>query len=330
MKNIKKSLLVLACIVLLAGCGKDVKLKNGENAIVTLKDGAISSDDYYKELKKANSAQVLMNMIDKKLLDSLYETDSEEKQYVKQKVKQAEAAAAKAGTTLEVYLNYYYGLTSKSAFEEYLSLSYKRDLWTNDYAKETVTDKQIQEYYDNEVVGDIEASHILISVDVKSDATDEEKTKAQNEALDKAKEIIKKLDNGEDFATLAKDNSKDEATAKNGGSLGKVNSDDVVSEVFDALKSMSDGSYSKEPVKSTYGYHILYRKSQDKKPELDEKEKTTITEKIATEIADESGFYVKALKALREKNDMKIVDSNLEKSFEELMKQYESQYSSSN
>ena len=315
MKNIKKSLLVLACIVLLAGCGKDVKLKNGENAIVTLKDGAISSDDYYKELKKANSAQVLMNMIDKKLLDSLYETDSEEKQYVKQQVKQAEAAAAKAGTTLEVYLNYYYGLTSKSAFEEYLSLSYKRDLWTNDYAKETVTDKQIQEYYDNEVVGDIEASHILISVDVKSDATDEEKTKAQNEALDKAKEIIKKLDNGEDFATLAKDNSKDEATAKNGGSLGKVNSDDVVSE---------------EPVKSTYGYHILYRKSQDKKPELDEKEKTTITEKIATEIADESGFYVKALKALREKNNMKIVDSNLEKSFEELMKQYESQYSSSN
>ena len=73
MKNIKKSLLVLACIVLLAGCGKDVKLKNGENAIVTLKDGAISSDDYYKELKKANSAQVLRNMIDKKLLDSLYE-----------------------------------------------------------------------------------------------------------------------------------------------------------------------------------------------------------------------------------------------------------------
>lgn len=324
MKNIKKSLLVLACVVLLAGCNKDVKLANGENAIVTLKDGAISSDEYYAELKKANSAQVLMNMIDKKLLDTLYETDSNEKQYVKQQVKQAESAAKSAGTTLEVYLNYYYGLTSKEAFEEYLSLSYKRDLWTNDYAKETVTEKQIQEYYDTMVVGDIEASHILIGIDVDSDASDEDKTKAQNEALDKAKSIIEKLDNGEDFATLAKENSEDEATRENGGSLGKINSDDVVSEVFDSLKSMSDGSYSKEPVKSTYGYHILYRKSQDEKPELNDDKKEEITEKIAEEIADESGFYIKALKALREKNEMKIVDGDLEKAFEDLMSQYES------
>lgn len=324
MKNIKKSLLVLACVVLLAGCNKDVKLANGENAIVTLKDGAISSDEYYAELKKANSAQVLMNMIDKKLLEAIYETDSNEKQYVKQQVKQAESAAKSAGTTLEVYLNYYYGLTSKEAFEEYLSLSYKRDLWTNDYAKETVTEKQIQEYYDTMIVGDIEASHILISVDVDSDASDEDKTKAQNEALDKAKSIIEKLDNGEDFATLAKENSEDEATRENGGSLGKINSDDVVSEVFDSLKSMSDGSYSKEPVKSTYGYHILYKKSQDEKPELNDDKKEEITEKIAEEIADESGFYIKALKALREKNEMKIVDGDLEKAFEDLMSQYES------
>lgn len=324
MKNIKKSLLVLACVVLLAGCNKDVKLANGENAIVTLKDGAISSDEYYAELKKANSAQVLMNMIDQKLLETIYETDSNEKQYVKQQVKQAESAAKSAGTTLEVYLNYYYGLTSKEAFEEYLSLSYKRDLWTNDYAKETVTEKQIQEYYDTMIVGDIEASHILISVDVDSDASDEDKTKAQNEALDKAKSIIEKLDNGEDFATLAKENSEDEATRENGGSLGKINSDDVVSEVFDSLKSMSDGSYSKEPVKSTYGYHILYKKSQDEKPELNDDKKEEITEKIAEEIADESGFYIKALKALREKNEMKIVDGDLEKAFEDLMSQYES------
>ena len=330
MKNIKKSLLVLACIVLLAGCGKDVKLKNGENAIVTLKDGAISSDDYYKELKKANSAQVLMNMIDKKLLDSLYETDSEEKQYVKQKVKQAEAAAAKAGTTLEVYLNYYYGLANESAFRDYLSLTYKRNLWVKDYAKETVSEKQINEYYENETYGDIEASQILITVDTKKDATDDEKKKAEQKAYDKAKEIISKLKDGEDFAKLAKEYSKDENSSSNGGSLGKVNTDSVPSEVFSALLNLKDGSYSTSPVKSSNGYHILYRKSQDKKPELDEKEKTTITEKIATEIADESGFYVKALKALREKNDMKIVDSDLEKSFEELMKQYESQYSSSN
>ena len=328
----KKKVLVTIMIGLaMCGCGKVSKLKNGEDAVVKFeKLDSISVDSLYDSLKDRYAISLLIDMIDKEILFKEYKdkiNDAED--YADEQVKNLKKNYDSEEELLNA-INSYYGYSTLKEFKEYIELNYFRDLATTDYAKKQITDKEIESYYDSDIVGDIEASHILISVDVKSDATDEEKTKAQNKALDKAKEIIKKLDNGEDFATLAKDNSKDEATAKNGGSLGKVNSDDVVSEVFDALKSMSDGSYSKEPVKSTYGYHILYRKSQDKKPELDEKEKTTITEKIATEIADESSFYVKALKALREKNDMKIVDSDLEKSFEELMKQYESQYSSSN
>ena len=46
----KKTFLLLLSLFLLAGC-KDVKLTNGENALVTFKEGGISSDELYQELE---------------------------------------------------------------------------------------------------------------------------------------------------------------------------------------------------------------------------------------------------------------------------------------
>ena len=57
-------------------------------------------------------------------------------------------------------------------------------------------------------------------------------------------DIIEKLKNGEDFATLAKEHSKDEATASNGGSLGKINDGDATDEVLTALRNMKTPIYS--------------------------------------------------------------------------------------
>ena len=51
---------------------------------------------------------------------------------------------------------------------------------------------------------------------------------------------------------------------------------------------------------------------------------------VGNEIAQESNFYVKALKALREKNEMKFKDTTLEKEFNKLVTQYENQQQSSN
>lgn len=314
----KKIFLLLLSLFLLAGC-KDVKLTNGENALVTFKEGGISSDELYQELKETYGAEKLMNLIDMHLLEKLYETDNDEKAYVNQTVKTTKKTAKDMNADFDLYLNYYYGLANESAFRDYLSLTYKRNLWVKDYAKETVSEKQINEYYENETYGDIEASQILITVDTKKDATDDEKKKAEQKAYDKAKEIISKLKDEEDFAKLAKEYSKDENSSSNGGSLGKVNTDSVPSEVFSALLNLKDGSYSTSPVKSSNGYHILYRKSQDKKPELNDELTEKIKTTIGSEIAKESGFSIKALKALREKNEMKILDTDLNKDFETLV-----------
>ena len=315
----KKLLILFACLLFVTGC-KDVKLENGENAIVTFEKGGISSNDLYDELKNQYGAETLTNLIDKYLLDKKYDETKEEKDYIKQMIKSLESAATQAGTDLKTYISAYYGLKDEDALKEYLRLSYRRDAWKNDYAKETVTDKQIKEYYEGYVYGDVDASQILITIDAPADATDAEKTKAENEALNKAKEVIKKLKAGEDFATLAKTYSKDSATSSNGGALGKVNDGDIAEEALSALRKLKDGSYTTTPVKSSYGYHILYRTSMDKKPELTDELKETVISKIAEEIAVEDGFLAKALKALREQNKMKFVDTNLEKEFNDLNK----------
>lgn len=324
----KKIFFALACVFLLAGCN-NVKLTNGENAVVTFTEGGISSDELYNSLKESYGAERLMNLIDSKLLNEKYETTTEEKSYINQTVKSTKEAAKKVNADFNLYLTYYYGLKNESEFRDYLSLNYKRSLWAKEYAEETVTEKQIKEYYETEVVGDIDASHILITVDTKDGATEEEKKSAEQKAYDKAKEIIEKLKKGEDFSKLAKEYSKDSTTASKGGSLGKINTGDYADEVFEALKNLKDGSYSTSPVKSSYGYHIVYRTSQDKKAELDDDLTKEIKTTIGKEIVAESGFSVKALKALREKNNMKFEDTTLEKEFEKLILQYENQAKSS-
>ncbi len=73
---------------------------------------------------------------------------------------------------------------------------------------------------------------------------------------DTAKSLIKKLNNGDDFASLAKENSKD-GTAANGGELGYFAKSDVVPSFADAAFATQVGTYTKKPVKSDFGYHII-------------------------------------------------------------------------
>jgi peptidyl-prolyl cis-trans isomerase C len=102
----------------------------------------------------------------------------------------------------------------------------------------------------------------------------------------KAKEIIAKLNDGGDFATLAKENSKD-ATAKNGGDLGFFAQGDVVKEFGDAAFALENGAYTKEPVKTQFGFHVIKLESkQMRKPPEFEQAKPMIEGNLRREILD--------------------------------------------
>ena len=161
----------------------------------------------------------------------------------------------------------------------------------------------------------IKASHILITTDYKDGATDEEKKEAENKALETAKEVITKLNNGEDFATLAKKYSKD-GSADKGGDVGEFNRGDMVDEFFEAALKLNVGEYTKEPVKTQYGYHIILKTEQKEKPAL-ESVKDEIIEALAKEkLNANSKLSYEALIKTREKAGMTIEDKELKKQYE--------------
>ena len=261
----------------------------------------------------------LVNLIDAKLLDLEYEETTEELEYVQQIV---DSVKSESGDEFIDYIEYYYGVNSEEAFEDYIRLNYRRSLWIEDYAREIVTDKQIEDYYNDVYVGDMEVSHILITSDATSDMTDDEKKAAETEAYNKAKEIIEKLNNGEDFATLAKENSDDSGTASDGGVVGTVNYGMNYDEDFvDAAAALEEGKYSSTPVKTQFGYHIIYKTKQNEKESLEDSS-DTIRDIIAEEsLNNNTLLYSEALEALREKYEMNIVDSDLNSGYEEYLKE---------
>lgn len=73
---------------------------------------------------------------------------------------------------------------------------------------------------------------------------------------DEAKAIIAKLDKGEKMSDLAKQ-SKDPGSKDNGGELGWSSPSSYVKPFADALEKLKKGEYTKQPVKTEFGYHVI-------------------------------------------------------------------------
>ena len=317
----KKKILCISLIALtLCGCGKVSKLKNGEDAVVSFKKlDSISVDTLYNDLKEKYAVSMLIDMIDKEILFNEYKKKkSDAEDYADEQVQLLQNNYESEEKLLEAIRNYY-GYSTMKEFKEYIKLNYFRNLATEDYAKKQITDKEIEEYYDNNIVGDIEASHILITVDVKDDATEEQKTKAENKALKKAKEVIEKLNNGEDFSELAKKYSKDDSNKDNGGALGKFNKGDMELAFEEAAYNLKLNEYTKEPVKTSYGYHIILKTKEYEKDKLKNVKKDIIKSLSDDLINNDKTISISALKQLRKDKGMKIEDSDLKSSYNKYM-----------
>lgn len=94
------------------------------------------------------------------------------------------------------------------------------------------------------------ASHILIKWD---NDTDEAKAEARREA----QSILRQLQNGADFAELAKEKSKDGGSAINGGDLGWFTTGKMVKPFNDAVFSASKKGLIPRLIETQFGYHII-------------------------------------------------------------------------
>ena len=123
------------------------------------------------------------------------------------------------------------------------------------YGKISVSEADAKKFYDEnqdklfKVPEQTRASHVLITVDQK--ATPEEKKKAR----EKADAIKKRVAAGEDFAAVAKTESKCPSAAK-GGDLGYFGKGQMVPAFEEAAFSLKPGQIS-DVVETQFGYHII-------------------------------------------------------------------------
>lgn len=317
----KKKIIVLALIAtLLSGCGSKIPtLSNGDEAVVTLKDGSmISVNELYTAIKDDYALETMVTLVDKKILEDKY----------KAKVEEANEYADSNIQTLESYygdglLEAIQSNTNFSTIEgyrDYIYVNYLQNLAIEDYCKDQIKEKEVKKYYEDKIVGDIKVSHILITAKVTDDMTDDEKAEAEKEAKDKIESIIselKKTDKSEvaeKFAELAAEHSMDETTKENGGSLGFINKDTLSSEyaeLVDAAYKLKDGKYSTKVITTEIGYHVVLRSETKEKAALEDV-KEDILEDLASEYLSKNQIaVVRGLQAIRDEYDFKIVDSEL-------------------
>jgi peptidyl-prolyl cis-trans isomerase C len=83
---------------------------------------------------------------------------------------------------------------------------------------------------------------------------------------DEAKAIIADLDKGGDFAAIAKEKSQDPGSAPGGGDLGFIAHGKTLKPIEDAAFALDVGTYSKTPVQSDYGWHVIKVEEKRKEP----------------------------------------------------------------
>ena len=308
---------LLALSLFATGCGKEIEIKDGSKVAVQLDGVKITATEYYEKIKE-NNVSILVDMIDKELLNKKYPTDKEEDKQIKDQIDKLKESYPEE-ETFNALISQYFGVTTEKELEEVLRLEYKRNEAVEDYISDNLTDKEIEKYYKNEIYGQVKASHILIIPSVSDDADEDEIKEAEKEALKTAKEVIKKLKNGEDFKKLAKKYSQEEATAKNGGDLGYFDLDEMVDEFSDAVKELKVKEYTKEPVKTSYGYHVILKTGEKEKAALKDVKKD-IKEKLTLQkLNNDPTAYYETLIAIRKENNIKWNDTVIEKKYKDLM-----------
>ncbi|MGL5749971.1 MAG: peptidylprolyl isomerase [Paraclostridium sp.] len=154
--------------------------------------------------------------------------------------------------------------------DEFIKNQQKQDLAIANYKENfeenaEVSDEEAKKYYDENKqefhVDSVRASHILIPTTDDSNKPLSEEGKAK--AKKKAEDILKRVKSGEDFATLARENSSCPSKDQ-GGDLGFFGKGEMVPEFEEAAYDLETGEIS-ELVETSFGYHII--KTTDKKDE---------------------------------------------------------------
>lgn len=272
---------VLFSALILSGCTND----QGET-VASTEAGKIYSTELYEAMKSRYGAQTLQAVLIEDILEHRYGDQVTEEDV--DALLQENVDSAGGEEQFEMYLAAQ-GLTMDT-----LQDSTRLSLLIAEAVKEYdgLTEEKLKAHYE-EWTPEVTTSHILV------------------EDKEEAEDIIAQLDDGADFTEMVKEHSTDTASVKNDGRVTFApGSDKVVKEYEDAALALEEGEYTKEPVESAFGYHIIYMNEKPEKGTYEE-EKDQIEKDYVESLMTDQETIQNAVKRVAEESNIIIEDEEL-------------------
>ncbi|MBN1632973.1 MAG: peptidylprolyl isomerase [Ignavibacteria bacterium] len=222
--SIAKIFLLVFFVLLAAGCSKKDK-----SVIAELGDEDIYLYEFEEQILKTTPNP------DSLKAKSFEEKNALLKQYINYRLKVKDARDRGLDTLPDI----------KNDLQEF-----KKNIYLFLINKEVVY-PQIEKLYDRKKY-EYKVSHILVNLPPK-DVKPEDSLRAYL----KIDSIISKLSDKEEFSNVAKQFSEDGSVVNNGGELGYITGGMTVTEFEDAVYSLGVGNYTKTPVRTQFGLHII-------------------------------------------------------------------------
>ncbi|MFC7679709.1 peptidylprolyl isomerase [Paenibacillus sp. GCM10028914] len=273
--------LVLAAALIVVLIVNPFGKNNGGKAVAKVNNKEITQNELYEELVSAGGTQTLDYLITQELIKqeldkkSIVISDEEINKEI-ESIKSSFASEDEFNTAMQSS-----GLTLDTLKEQ---TKFQLELTKLMGDKVEVTDEEIkttyEQYKDSFATAEqVRASHILV------------------ETKEEAEAIIKQLNEGADFATIAKEKNED-ATKDTGGDLGFFERGQMDSAFEEAAFKLEKGKFSQEPVKSSYGYHVIMVTDHKEatNPTLEDKKEEIKKQLVSNKVSEQYASYVQELK----------------------------------
>ncbi|MDY6963952.1 MULTISPECIES: peptidylprolyl isomerase [Pseudorhizobium] len=196
------------------------------------------------------------------------------------------------------------GIRDTEDFKKRMSYITDRELhnsYFRTHVVDAVTEDEVKARYEKEIAAlpkqeEVNARHILVK-------TEEE-----------AKAVIAELDAGKDFAELAKTTSED-SNKSDGGDLGWFAKGRMVPEFEEAAFALEKGAYTKTPVQSQFGFHVIKLEDRrDVQPPAFEQVEPQIRQLVMRD------KYLALIAEAKTEQKVEIMDEALRKGYEDVNK----------
>ncbi len=284
MKKMKKLLVATLGVLTtfsLAACSKTVATTSG---------GKITEQEYYDKMKETQSGkQVLQQMILDKVLEKDYGNKVSKSDVNKQYDKLKDEYGSSFSQALEQN-----SLTPSSLKEQIRSNLLLRQAVI---ANTKITNKMLKEQWKS-YEPNITVAHILVS-----------KESEANDVINKLKED----GSYDNFKKLAKEYSTDSSTKDDGGKLPSFNNTDTQldSSFKKAAFKLKPGQFTETPVKTSYGYQVIYCIKNPGKGKMSDHIKE-LKSQIIDEKMNDSTALQKIVSKILKNGDVSIKDKDLE------------------